>query len=205
MLREPFSLSFFPSPVLSSHVSIYVPILVFEARARRAGIRLGQLQYLQHFNRPMLMEPGRIQAAARAHAEQALAKKRQFSSMRAFLVGLLSFTSLLFPLHAPTVGFPTLNGQPDLLASDLHYVQSAPGCPLIFYGLNPVGICNIGVYEGQLVLKLKDVVSTACVWTVFGLCYTCLLTCLRFSGYRALPCAPTLTPTILLLLFPMTC
>lgn len=129
--------------------------------ARRAAIRLGQLGYLQHFNRPMNMEPGSIQAAARAHAEQALAKKHQFTSMRAFLVGLLSSMSMLLPLNAPTAGYPTLHGQPDILASDLHYVQSAPGCPLIFYGLNPVGICNIGVCEGQLVLKLKDVVSTA--------------------------------------------
>lgn len=111
----------------------------------------------------MLMETSSIQTTARAHAEQMLARKRQFSSMRAFLVGLLSSMSMLLPLNSSTTGFPTLHGQPDLLASDLHYVQSAPGCPLCFYGLNPVGICNIGVYEGQLVLKLKDVVSTACI------------------------------------------
>lgn len=109
------------------------------------------------------METSSIQAAVRTHAEQALAKKHQFTSMRAFLVGLLSSIHLLLPLDISATGFPTLHGQPDLLASDLHYVQSAPGCPLCFYGLNPVGICNIGVYEGQLVLKLKDVVSTVCV------------------------------------------
>lgn len=105
------------------------------------------------------MEEKSIQIAARAYAEKAIANKRQFSSMRAFLVGLLSTMSVLQQLYTPTTGFPTLHGQSDLLATDLHYIESAPGCPLVFHGLNPVGICNIGVYEGQLVLKLKDAVS----------------------------------------------
>jgi len=111
----------------------------------------------------------RIQASVRASAEDVVTKKRKFSSMRAFLVGLLSVVSTLLPLHAPSdglqSGFPSLLGQPDLPSDGLQHVQSAPGCPLLFHALKPVGICNIGAYEGQLVMKLKDVVSNGnAVW-----------------------------------------
>jgi hypothetical protein len=112
----------------------------------------------------------RIQASVRASAENVVNNKRKFSSMRSFLVGLVSVINTLLPLHIPSddlqSGFPSLLGQPDLPADGLQHVQTAPGCPLLFHALNPVGICNIGAYEGQLVMKLKDVVSTM----LCGLC-----------------------------------
>lgn len=201
VLSDPFSLSpylpSFPPPIV---LGSYVPIHAGFSRVRPGGRPFPQPSSFPS-QTTKIMEGHSIQTATLAHAEQALANRRQFSSMRAFLVGLLSTMSVLLPLHAPAAGFPSLYGQPDLPAADLHYIQSVPGCPLIFHGLNPVGICNIGVYEGQLVLKLKDAVSGQFVCGVVCSPYNAVLlpTC------RASPCAPTPTPMILLHPFHLIC
>lgn len=105
-----------------------------------------------------IMQTDTIQAATRSQAEHAMTQKSQYDSMRAFIVYLLSFVEGLMPMFSPC-GFPSLADQPDLVAADLQYVQSAPDCPIVLQTLHSVGIYNIGVYEGQLVMKHKDAVS----------------------------------------------